>query len=585
MKLYSYIITRDFGFAPNPFHGYCTLATCKPRIRCTASIGDVIVGVGSGAKNSTLKNKLVYAMIVQEKMTYDEYWADNRFHCKKPIMSGSLLQMYGDNIYHTDSKLGVIVQENSHHSYDEGKTNYKNYNRDVPGQYVLISQEYWYWGGVGIDIPNKFLCLANVARNHIVIKDENLIADFLLWLRSLEGSGINSYEDRSFPLMCNFPSIRYNDNILDILELALLETIRFYYSDALFAAHKHCGNIPDDAITFNRVPDSFAVKRANSNTIVYPEPELYHDEVELLSNGKKLITPLSYHSSALVEVKIGLSISEISDDELIILGQEKSHLKKLSQMLAQKMIRNGAQLIYGGDLRNNGFTEFLFEEAAIIQDKIQSSDILIKNYTMWPIHLLQKEKFKSWSAKYKGICKFEKMSPAPDVENELDSTKPITRDTAQNRYIWSRCLTYMREEMITECDFRISAGGKITQYTGCMPGILEEIYIAITRNKPLYLLGGFGGVTSKLCHYLQTGVILEELSVDWQKTNNEHYSELLLEYTKHNKKIDYSWFSKLTINSLNNGLSEDDNLRLFNTPFVDEAIHLITKGVKNLRSF
>lgn len=204
MKLYSYIITRDFGFAPNPFHGHCTLATCKPRIRCNASIGDVIVGVGSGAQNSSLKNKLVYAMIVQEKMTYDEYWADNRFQCKKPIMTGSLMQMYGDNIYHTDSELGIIVQENSHHSYDEGKTNYKNYNRDVPGQYVLISQEYWYWGGVGIDIPNKFLCLANVARNHIVIKDENLIADFLLWLRSLEDRGIVG-----FPYYFSQPFMRY----------------------------------------------------------------------------------------------------------------------------------------------------------------------------------------------------------------------------------------------------------------------------------------------------------------------------------------------------------------------------------------
>ena len=57
------------------------------------------------------------------KMTYDEYWADNRFHCKKPIMSGSLMQMYGDNIYHTDSNSGIIVQENSHHSYDDGETN------------------------------------------------------------------------------------------------------------------------------------------------------------------------------------------------------------------------------------------------------------------------------------------------------------------------------------------------------------------------------------------------------------------------------------------------------------------------------
>ena len=395
---------------------------------------------------------------------------------------------------------------------------------------------------------------------------------------------IKSYEDRSFPLMCNFPSIRYNDNILDILELSLLETIRFYYSDALFLAHKRCGNIPDDAITFNCVPDSFAVKSANSDTIVYPEPELYQEEIELLSNGKKLITPLSYHSSALAGAKIGLSISEISDNELIILGQEKSHLKKLSQMLAKKMIRNGTQLIYGGDLRNDGFTNFLFEEAAIVQDKTQSSDILVKNYTMWPIHLLQNEEFKKWSARYKGICKFEKMTPAPDIENKADLNAPVKLDTIQNKYVLSRCLTYMRETMIAECDFRVSAGGKITNYTGCMPGILEEIYIAINQNKPLYLLGGFGGVTSKVCRCIQSGTIPEELSLDWQNSNNAHYSDLLLEYTKHNKEIKYGWVSELTIDSLNNGLSTEENLRLFTTPFVDEAIHLITKGIKKIRN-
>lgn len=395
---------------------------------------------------------------------------------------------------------------------------------------------------------------------------------------------INLYEDRSFPLMCNFPSVRYNGSMLDILELALLETIRFYYCDALFMAHKHCGNIPNDAVTFDCVPDSFAVMRTNSDTIIYPDPELYQDEVELLSNGKKLITPLSYNSSVLAGTKIGLSISPTSDNELMLLGQEKVHLKKLSQMLAQKMIRNGAQLIYGGDLRNDGFTEFLFEEAAIIQGKTQGSDILVKNYTMWPQYLLQDDEYKNWSANYKGICEFVKMPPAPDVENEVDTSVAVVTDTIHNKYVVSRCLTHMRKAMIADCDFRISAGGKMTQYIGCMPGILEEIYIAITEKKPLYLLGGFGGITSKLCCYLQIGEIPKELSLDWQKINNKYYNDLLLEYVKHNKSIDYSWLSELTINSLNNGLSEDDNLRLFNTPFVDEAIHLITKGIRNLQS-
>lgn len=31
--LFSYIVRWDHGFAPNPFHGICSLATCKPGIR------------------------------------------------------------------------------------------------------------------------------------------------------------------------------------------------------------------------------------------------------------------------------------------------------------------------------------------------------------------------------------------------------------------------------------------------------------------------------------------------------------------------------------------------------------------------
>lgn len=47
MRLYVYVVTHDTGFAPNPFHGYCTLATCKPHIRGRAEAGDWVIGLGS----------------------------------------------------------------------------------------------------------------------------------------------------------------------------------------------------------------------------------------------------------------------------------------------------------------------------------------------------------------------------------------------------------------------------------------------------------------------------------------------------------------------------------------------------------
>ena len=59
--LYVYIITRDFGFAPNPFHGRCTLATCKPGIRKSAKVGDWVLGVG-GANLKSVKHKCILLM-------------------------------------------------------------------------------------------------------------------------------------------------------------------------------------------------------------------------------------------------------------------------------------------------------------------------------------------------------------------------------------------------------------------------------------------------------------------------------------------------------------------------------------------
>lgn len=189
MKLYSYIVTRDFGFAPNPFHGYCTLATCKPKIRRNADIGDIVVGIGSAAKGSSYKNRLIYAMVVSEKLTYDEYWNCDKFKCKRPSMHGSKKKMYGDNIYHMSEETKEIIQEDSHHSLEHGVTNILNYSRDVPGKCVLVAEEFWYWGRDAINLPPQFLRLANIGIGHITINDPSFIQSFLTWLRNMQDSG------------------------------------------------------------------------------------------------------------------------------------------------------------------------------------------------------------------------------------------------------------------------------------------------------------------------------------------------------------------------------------------------------------
>ena len=108
-RLFSYILARDYGFAPNPFFGVCTLATCKPKIRQTASIGDWIIGTGSSKYGR--QGYLIFAMRVTETMTFNEYWDDERFRRKKPNMMGSTKQAFGDNIYSRDDGRSLAAAE------------------------------------------------------------------------------------------------------------------------------------------------------------------------------------------------------------------------------------------------------------------------------------------------------------------------------------------------------------------------------------------------------------------------------------------------------------------------------------------
>lgn len=193
MHLFSYVVTRDYGFAPNPFPPYCTLATCKPGIREAAEIGDWVIGSGSEAKGSTLKGKLIYAMQVERKISFDDYWNDVTYQYKKPIMNGSLRQMYGDNIYHWDESASNYVQENSHHSYSNGIVNPYNFKRDLKSKHVLISETYWYWGRNAIEIPSQFWSLLKKGVGFKRIDGDSeagdLIYKFIAWVKSFPSRG------------------------------------------------------------------------------------------------------------------------------------------------------------------------------------------------------------------------------------------------------------------------------------------------------------------------------------------------------------------------------------------------------------
>lgn len=187
MRLYSYVVRYDIGFAPNPFHGWCTLATCKQDIRRKAQIGDWIVGTGSTTRDAG--GRLVYAMRVDEVLAFDAYWHDPRFACKRPNRHGSIKRAYGDNIYHHGPS-GEWVQEDSRHSLSDGSPNQGHIDKDTSADAVLASQQFTYWGARGPDIPKHLrqgeLDLVHTAQSHRCCFPDATRDEAIAWITSLE---------------------------------------------------------------------------------------------------------------------------------------------------------------------------------------------------------------------------------------------------------------------------------------------------------------------------------------------------------------------------------------------------------------
>lgn len=180
MTVYSYVVEHDLGFAPNPFHGVCTLACCKPQVRKKAQVGDYVLG--TGAARVKLQGRLIYWMKVDEVITFDQYWIDLRFRRKRPVMAGSTYLRYGDNIYHRDGG-EAFRQEDSFHSREDGSISRGDLRRDTgTTDRILLARDFAYWGRSAIELPKGLGCFAKNGPGHLRNFTDEQLARFFAWL-------------------------------------------------------------------------------------------------------------------------------------------------------------------------------------------------------------------------------------------------------------------------------------------------------------------------------------------------------------------------------------------------------------------
>lgn len=145
--------------------------------------------MGTGSALRHRGGDLVYAMRVDETVTFEQYWQDERFRRKRPTMRSSLKMAYGDNIYHRGSA-GEWLQEDSRHTLPDGTANSGHVARDTSADVVLVSEHYSYFGGNGPAVPTHLRTEHGqdliAGRGHRCRFSPERVAAVLAWLSGLE---------------------------------------------------------------------------------------------------------------------------------------------------------------------------------------------------------------------------------------------------------------------------------------------------------------------------------------------------------------------------------------------------------------
>lgn len=178
-KLFSYVIPNDHGAAPNPFGGVCTLVICKPRIRSAARVNDWVVGTGSKySPIGDIRDKLVYAMQVTDKMTMREYdaWAQEHRPEKVPKRGGDPRSWVGDAIYDFTED-PPLMRSGVHGPGDRV--------RDLGGKHALLSEHFFYFGDHPVALPENLRRLVHSGQAHSSDKNAEYLEPFVDWLTGL----------------------------------------------------------------------------------------------------------------------------------------------------------------------------------------------------------------------------------------------------------------------------------------------------------------------------------------------------------------------------------------------------------------
>ncbi|MBX3458573.1 MAG: TIR domain-containing protein [Planctomycetes bacterium] len=409
-------------------------------------------------------------------------------------------------------------------------------------------------------------------------------------------NAIQNREVRSFPYAGNVPVVRWKGDPEEVIDLLLRENLKLRYAELYLGKFKR----PDDVILPAGPELVTLFLQRPTGRILYPDPPFGAEEIEILKvAGLEVETPLERHSRENILPPgnaIALSVSEAED--LARFGLRKQHLDAAQLELSRYLLLSGVSLAYGGDLRADGYTVRL---ANLLRDPLveklrgdparrDNGGAQLVNYIAWPIQTTASD-----AARLGHLVEVRRLTRPADVDEKLEAafanlpSETSEVSAVEKRFGWARGLTEMRRRQVTETAAKVVVGGRIGSsshpYKGRMPGVIEEVVLALRSSQPVYLIGAFGGCAQLLIDSIR-GRKRNELTWEYHAAvpHSEELRAMYLkrglpwdEYDDLNAFIHGSGFS-----GLHNGLTKSQNQELAVTRSIDRIVALLLTGLRNV---
>lgn len=291
---------------------------------------------------------------------------------------------------------------------------------------------------------------------------------------------------------------------------------------------------------------------------------------------------------------VNLSISQSDNSEQR--GFPSWQVNRIMLQIVAALFGQGASLVFGHDWRKDGVMEAVYGFARQVQAPIRLSleqsaaeqQPLLKNLLPWPeTPYLPERDLEQLSS----TLKVERAGLPGELQPFSDEASRLDPNEGMYQYMRARGLTFLRHRLNDESHVRISVGGPRSKYAGRYPGVIEEAFVAVTANKPLYLAGFLGGAAEQVIDAIEGKQMTEEFCrpTRIQALYNAPPIAEENQATEADRTIDreavWNTFARAGRRQLaaTNGLTPDENDELHRTPAIDRVIELILVGLSRLK--